>query len=146
MAATNGRYYLICNYDKYDNLSHYRIDRITNIRILDEKRKPMNRLADGQWSLPKHMAEHLYMFAGKSIRAKFKADNGIIDQIIDWFGMDVAFQPMDENSCVATVHVNEDAFFYWAMQYGLYIEVLEPTDMRERVKQALKTISVKYSI
>lgn len=144
MAATNGRYYLICNYDKYDNLSNYRIDRITNIRILDEKRKPMNRLADGQWNLPKHMAEHLYMFAGRSIRAKFKADNSIIDQIIDWFGMDVEFRPTNENNSLATVQVNEDAFFYWAMQYGLYIEVLEPADMRERIKQAHETISAKY--
>ena len=31
MVATNGRYYLICNYDKYDTLSNYRIDRITGI-------------------------------------------------------------------------------------------------------------------
>lgn len=28
------------------------------------------------------MAEHLYMFAGESIRVKFKAKNYIIDQII----------------------------------------------------------------
>lgn len=26
MAAVNGRYYLICNYDKYDNVSNYRLD------------------------------------------------------------------------------------------------------------------------
>ena len=32
MVATNGRYYLICNYDKYDTLSNYRIDRITGIK------------------------------------------------------------------------------------------------------------------
>mgnify|MGYP000025421994 FL=1 len=33
MVANGGKYYLICNYDKYDNLSHYRIDRISNIEI-----------------------------------------------------------------------------------------------------------------
>jgi predicted DNA-binding transcriptional regulator YafY len=33
MVATNGRYYLVCNYDKYDTISNYRVDRITKIRI-----------------------------------------------------------------------------------------------------------------
>ncbi len=31
LAATNGRYYLICNYDKYDDLANYRVDRIKDI-------------------------------------------------------------------------------------------------------------------
>ena len=86
MVATNGRYYLICNYDKYDTLSNYRIDRITGIKMMNEKRKSIKELKEGEINLPKHMAEHLYMFAGESIRVKFKAKNYIIDQIIDWFG------------------------------------------------------------
>ena len=37
MAVSNGRYYLICNNDKYKNISSYRVDRIINIKILDKK-------------------------------------------------------------------------------------------------------------
>ena len=33
IVATNGRYYLVCNYDKYDNLSNYRVDRIMDIEL-----------------------------------------------------------------------------------------------------------------
>jgi predicted DNA-binding transcriptional regulator YafY len=33
----NDRYYLIGNYDKYDNLSNYRLDRIKNLSILNDK-------------------------------------------------------------------------------------------------------------
>ncbi len=36
MAAKEGKYYLICNYDKYDDISNYRLDRITELKILDE--------------------------------------------------------------------------------------------------------------
>ncbi|MBR5162796.1 MAG: WYL domain-containing protein, partial [Schwartzia sp.] len=58
MVANNGRYYLIGNYDKYDNVSHYRVDRITSIEMLSEPAKPKKEVKDfgGGWTLPKHMA------------------------------------------------------------------------------------------
>lgn len=145
MVATNGRYYLICNYDKYDTLANYRIDRITKIRVLDEKRKPISELADGELNLPKHMAEHVYMFAGESIRAKFKAKSYLIDQIVDWFGTEVNIKPINKEECMIEVTVNKEAFFCWAMQYSLHIEVTEPTDMRERISTAVKELNKKYN-
>ena len=73
MAAVNGRYYLICNYDKYDNVSNYRLDRITEIRLLNtpvKDRTKVRGLEQGL-NLPQHMAEHIYMLAGESIPVTF---------------------------------------------------------------------------
>ena len=44
MAAVNGRYYLIGNYDKYDDVAHYRLDRIADIRMLDTPAKPARKV------------------------------------------------------------------------------------------------------
>lgn len=145
MAATNGRYYLICNYDKYDTLSNYRIDRITGIKMLDEPGKPIRELKEKEINLPKHMAEHLYMFAGESIHAKFKAKDYIIEQVIDWFGLAPRITKADDENYIIEVEVNREAFFCWAMQYGLHIEVLVPSDMRERIKNAAKYMYEKYT-
>lgn len=144
MVATNGKYYLICNYDKYDNVVNYRIDKITNIRILDQKRKGVEELIEGEVNLPKHMAEHIYMFAGETIRAKFKAKNYIIDQLIDWYGKDVDIRTESDDECMVTVNVNKNAFYCWAMQYGMHIEVIEPMDVREMVIDSVKKIISKY--
>jgi len=97
--------------------------------------------------LPKHMAEHVYMFAGESIRAKFKAKNYLIDQIVDWFGTEVNIKPIDENDeeCMIEVVVNKEAFFCWAMQYSIHIEVMEPVDMRERISKAVRELNEKYN-
>lgn len=144
MVATNGKYYLVCNYDKYDSISNYRIDKITNIQILDEPRKPINALSDGGINLPKHMAEHIYMFAGESIKAKFKAKNYLIDQLIDWYGKDVDIKPENSDECLVTVNVNKNAFLCWALQYGQHIEVIEPIDVREQLIANVKEILSKY--
>ena len=44
IAAANGRYYLICNYDKYDDVANYRLDRITDIKLLDTPAKPARKV------------------------------------------------------------------------------------------------------
>lgn len=114
--------------------------------MLDEKRKPASSLADGEINLPRHMAEHLYMFSGESIRAKFKAESCIIDQMIDWFGSEPKITAVVGNECIVEVTVNRGAFFCWAMQYGLYIEVLEPVEIREQVIDSINKMSDKYNI
>ena len=61
LVANNGWYYLIGNYDKYDNVSHYRIDRITAIEMLPDAAKPKSAVREFArgFSLPRHMAEHI---------------------------------------------------------------------------------------
>ncbi len=146
MAATNGRYYLICNYDKYDNVSHYRLDRITGIRLLGTPAKPMKQVRglENGLNLPRHMAEHIYMFAGESVKVCFRADISVVSEIIDWFGRDVTFSNETEETVDVRMRVNEDAMFYWAMQYGEYVEVLEPAALRERVRKVADAIFKMY--
>ena len=61
MVAQDGKYYLICNYDKYDDISNYRVDRIRNIQILEENGKPFETL---KWSGHQKIYERtrLYVF------------------------------------------------------------------------------------
>lgn len=144
MVTANGRHYLICNYDHYDNLSNYRIDHITEIQIVEEKRKPVSSLKEGKLDLPRHMVEHLYMFAGESAKVTFRAENLILDQVIDWFGVEPRITEETDTHCLVEVTVNQEAFFCWALQYGLYVEVLEPAALREKVIRAIETMREIY--
>jgi len=146
IVATNGRYYLICNYDKYDDVSNYRLDRITDIQLLGNPVKPMKKVVglESGLNLPKHMAEHIYMFAGRSVAVKFRAQKYIVGEIIDWFGRDINFLNETDYTVDVRVSVNEKAFYFWALQYGKHIEVLDPAGMRENVKNAAKFIYEKY--
>lgn len=146
MAATNGRYYLIGNYDKYDNLANYRLDRITGIRLLDTPVKPVRQvegMKNGLY-LPKHMAEHLYMFSGESVPVTFRMKKNILNDVIDWFGTEIAFSDETEDEVTARVTVNWSAMRYWAQQYCRFVKILTPTDLVEKIKEDLSEALRKY--
>jgi len=146
IAATNGRYYLICNYDKYDNVSNYRLDRITNIKLLDSPAKPQNKVKglENGFNLPKHMAEHLYMFSGGSIPVTFVAKKYLLNDLLDWFGNDISFTDENETEVTVRVNVNEQAMRRWAMQYALHIKILSPVSLVEQIKEDLTAALKNY--
>ena len=148
MAAQNGRYYLIGNYDAYDNVSHYRIDRITDIKMLDEPAKPKSAIRDFAqgFSLPRHMAEHIYMFSGESVTVQLRTYTYMMDALTDWFGMNFRLKLEDEERMLVTLRCNEEAIKYWALQFGIYVEIISPERLRTAVKDALRRMCEIYGL
>ena len=122
------------------------MDKIKNIKILDESRKPLKEVKGGEHglNLPKHMAEHIYMFGGESIRAEFVTDKWMTDEILDWFGRDVTFRTLDENRISVSVRVNEKAMEKWAIQYAPYVTVISPERLVASVKSSLEKALENY--
>ena len=146
MVATNGRYYLICKTEKYEDISHFRLDRITKIRKAETAILPIQQvrgMKNGLY-LPKHMAEHLYMFSDESVPVSFRMKKHILNDVIDWFGMDVAFTDETEDEVTARVIVNHSAMRYWAQQYCRFVRVLTPADLAETIKTDLQNAVQMY--
>ena len=148
IAATNGRYYLICNYDKYDNIAYYRLERITNIKLLDTPIKSLKMIKGFEKGidLPKHMAEHIYMFTGESDTVTFRAKKYIISDIIDWFGTDVVFTNETKDEVTAKVKVNLQAMQYWALQYMNHVRVVSPRKLVNAIKDNILQAAKNYKI
>lgn len=146
IAAVNGRYYLICNYDSYDNVANIRLDRITDIKMLDTPAKLQQDVPElkSGFNLPKHMAEHIYMFAGESAPVTFRAKKYIVGDIIDWFGKDVDFLQETEDEVTVRTTVNLNAMRAWALQYALHIRVLTPQSLADIIKENLSTSLENY--
>ena len=146
IAAANGRYYLICNYDKYDNVSNYRLDRITDIRLLDTPAKPMRQVKglEHGLDLPKHMAEHIYMFGGESAPVKFTAKKDLLNDLMDWFGSEITFLEETDDAVTAKVTVNLAAMRLWTLQYALYVRILSPQSLADNVRNDLQKAIENY--
>ena len=146
IAAANGRYYLICNYDKYDNVSNYRLDRITDIRLLDTPVKPMRQVRglEHGLDLPKHMAEHIYMFGGESAPVTFTVKKNLLNDVMDWFGSEITFLEETDDAVTAKVTVNLAAMRLWALQYALYVRILSPQSLADNVRNDLQKAIENY--
>lgn len=147
VVANNGRFYLLCNYDKYENMAYYRIDRITDMEILNDKRKPMRQVKglENGLNLPKTMAEHIYMYADDVVSVEMKAMKFLMGEIIDWFGKDFTVISEDDEYVKIRLKCSENAMFYWAMQYGKFVEILSPESIRTTIKETITEMSKKYS-
>ena len=148
LAAKEGKYYLICNYDKYDDISNYRVDRIADIKLLDEPVKPFERLkwANGTTlDLAAYMKEHPYMYSADNVRVKFRVCRAMVSDVIDLFGTDVRFSDEDEGHVTVSTFTNGMAAEQFAKNYGPDVVVLEPQSLRENVKDTLER-SLKYYI
>jgi len=147
----NDKYYLICSHSKGDNLFHYRIDLMRDIKNLEDKPiRPLREVSDEYMyglDLDKYIKEHIYMFGGESVEVTLKLDKtapiNIVGHVIDWFGNDVKFFDETDDTVRAKVNVNRESMKYWALQYGIYVEIETP-DLREEIKEAIKVMLKKY--
>lgn len=147
MAAKEGKYYLICNYDKYDDISNYRLDRITELKILNEPAKPFEHLkwANGRTlDLATYMKEHPYMYASDNVRVVFRVAKAMVSNVIDLFGTEVTFSDEDDAGVTVTAFTNEMAMEQFALNFAPDVTVLEPQRLREKVKNALEKALEKY--
>lgn len=141
MAVQEGKYYLICNYDKYDDISNYRVDRIRNIQIIEEKGKPFETL---KWSghqpmnLNEYMKEHVYMYSSENAFVKFRIVKAMISDVIDLFGKGVNFSEETDTHVSVSVHVNERAAEQFAKNYAPDVVILQPKRLRDKLRDDLK--------
>ncbi len=147
MAASTGRYYLICNNENFNNISTYRVDRISNIKILDKKRKPLREI-DGieeNFNLNNYMDENIYMFPGKAGYVKLRLKKIFLNEFMDWFRLeDINVHKVKEDYIVVGVRSNLMAMRRWALRYALYVRVLSPEDLAEDIKKDLEKSLENY--
>ena len=148
MVASNGRYYLLGSTDRYQGITHFRIDRITDIKMTDIPIKPVKEVEglENGFNLPKHMAEHTYLFCGESVPVKLKTSVSMMNDLIDWFGKEFSIIEKNGDEITVSVKCNYNAMFYWALQYGSKVEVLAPKELRQELAKTIQDMNNRYKL
>ena len=142
-----GKYYLVCNLDFFDEIANYKVELISNIKILDKDVKPITKLKGCEQGvdMAKYANENIYMFHNKTVSATLKIEEEYsAEYVMEWFGKNARFYEKD-GVTYADIDANEQALIYWCLQYGDTIELVEPTSTREEIKKKIETLKNRYN-
>ncbi len=142
----NQRYYLMALNERWKNITYYRMDRITDMALTDDKLTPFTSLEGNENGIDyREIATALpYMYTDKPERVEFTAAEEIVDQIIDWFGTDIRIVKESSGRIKVFLKVSPMAMEHWAMQYAGYVTVTSPQTLVDQIKARLKKAEETY--
>ena len=148
LVATDGRYYLICNKDNYDDAVNYRVDRIIDVRMLETPRKPGNRVQglENGLKLAKFLFQHVNMFSGKAEKVEFIVPQSFVSVVIDFFGSYVSFFDRGDGTVSCRIEASLQAMRHWAGQFADVVRVVSPPELVEAIREDIRKAMENYGV
>ena len=148
MVASEGRYYLICNHDHYDNVANYRIDRIMNIELLDTPVKPKKKVKELEkgLDLQEYLYTNLNMFSSEVQDVEFLIPASLISLVIDFFGKHVSFFDREDGTVCCRLKVSTMAMKHWAVEHANMVKVVSPESLVEEIREEIRKAAELYEI
>ena len=129
-------HYYMCGYsDAKQMIVNYRVDRMCNTEIKDEKAVA---LPEG-FSMDDYVRKQFHMFAGDETEVVLECRDDMMKYIIDQFGEEVETCKVSEDTFRAKVHVADSPTFYgWVFPFEGKIQIVEPEEIREKYRSMVK--------
>ena len=106
-------------------VTSYRVDRMTDIRLSEEKRIPCPELTGK--NLTAHANKLFQMFSGDAITVKMRFHRDLTNVVMDRFGRNTMLIPDGEDHFVFTVDVAVSPMFLsWVIGFGSKAKILHP--------------------
>ena len=137
---SDARTYMIVTSKRHTGFGHYRLDRIKNIKIINEMVASLPKEKDAY----EYARNKLFMYNGEMIKVTFKCHNRIIDQMLDIFGTNIMIILHKDNSFSFTIETSTQGAKLLAQQYLDAIEIVEPKDLRKEFIKELEERVKEY--
>lgn len=132
------KYYLIAHYEKYNGISHFRVDRMEDVQILEESAHKMPR----DFKLSEYLKSTFSMFSGdvETVTLRFTNTIPLINAVIDRFGKQIPLflDGADHFTVKVPVRTSNPApFFGWLFQFGADAQILSPDELKKEYVRML---------
>ena len=142
LAWENGCYYLIAFADE-KGIRHYRVDKMSGVRVLDAPRRGQEQFAD--LDLPAYLRKHFGMYGGPEHRVTLRCTADLEGAMRERFGATPMFLP-EENGCFhfdVPICVS-DQFYGWVCGFGGKIEVVAPPEVRQGMREMTARLAEQH--
>ena len=131
LCQDNENCYLLALSDRH-GITSYRVDRMTDISLLDTPRTPCPELTGK--ALVDHANRLFQMYSGDATDVKLRFHNSLINVVIDRFGKDTMLIPDGEDYFNFTVKVAVSPMFLsWVMGFGAKAKILYPQSVADEL-------------
>lgn len=136
-------YYLIAYHDRYNDISHFRVDRMSEIEISESFRPQISEFED--FNVAEYSKRVFGMFSGESEKVEIEFDNSLINVVINRFGKDVRIYCKTETSFkIVTEVAATGTFFGWLFMFGEKARIVAPLNLIEAMKTYLQSTLEVY--
>ena len=138
-------YYMIGYDAEAGKIKHYRVDKMRNISVTDEKREGREHFK--QFDMASYARMNFGMFGGEEVRVRLQFDNEMVGVLLDRFGKDISIYKTDKPGWSETsVDVAlSDQFLGWIFSLGTSVKIAGPEDVVKRFKNELAAMRKLYS-
>ena len=144
LAWDDANYYLVGYDSDAEQIKHYRVDKMLHIRMSEESREGKENFK--KLDMAEYTKKSFGMFGGKEQKVKLLVENRLAGVIIDRFGKDVMFLPVDEEHFTVNVDVRVSGqFFAWIFSLGDGVKILGPEEVVEQVRNEIRRLESQYS-
>ncbi len=135
-------FYFIGIKDGQDKFYHYRLDRMKNVKELNEKitiKKSKSQIRDFAEST-------VEMFGGKKEEIEAVCNKCLLNAIFDIFGKNVTIEkiPGNDENFKLIVDSNPMGFRMWAMRNIDMVEVIRPENLRNEMREIVENAIERY--
>lgn len=146
----SNNYYLIGNHDKYDNLTHYRLDRIENMRISELDITPAEEKIgkNPELKIQEYIEKSVSQFSGDKIRILLEFEPNQVNNAIihDFAGEDAILKSTGDGKLqVSFTKLNSPTLVSWLIENSNRFTVVEPQEIREEIIKQLQETLKKYT-
>lgn len=135
-------YYLVCFCNKHQKISRYRVDRMAEVSLTDQKRRELTLDEEG---FAKSLRATYNMYGGTEASVVLEMSDKLVNVIIDRYGESVHLNPVAGGRFTVRVDAQiSPTFWGWLFQFGPDARVLAPEWVVSEAKRLLADMQRSY--
>lgn len=134
------QFFVVVIEDGEQVFSKYRLDRIKNLVMLDEKIS----IKKSEKDIKDYAEASTDASDGKCVEIQAICDKNLVDEVIDRFGKNVKLEQHSEDEFKMTLNVSELEFKMWAMKNVNLCTVSKPKSLVDEIKKVIEVADRRY--
>ena len=144
MVLSDDNYYLVAFDEEAEKAKHFRVDKMCDIILTDEKRNSL--VTNERFNPAEYSKKHFGMYGGNEELVTLECAEHLAGVIIDRFGKDSTFFKTPFGFKVSLRVIPSPNFYGWVLGFGKQMRITSPEWVRDELVERLREITESYGI